>query len=264
MDEKKSALIGYTGFVGSNLLREKSFTALFNSKNINTIVGHAFDTVVCAGVSAVKWQANKNPEQDWASIQQLLEPLKQVRAERFVLISTIDVYPNPNDVDEDTRIHGLENHAYGRHRLAVEDFVRERFGVHHIVRLPGLFGTGLKKNVIFDLIHNNCIDTINPESSFQYYNLSHLSADIDIMIKNELPLVNMAAEPISTHKIISRFFSEKQGVGTRAGPRGRYDMHTKYSRFWSKESDFQYQYSSEEVLAELGRFVCNCTEVKDE
>ena len=36
-----SALIGYTGFVGSNLLRQRAFDATFNSKNIEQISGRS-------------------------------------------------------------------------------------------------------------------------------------------------------------------------------------------------------------------------------
>ncbi len=44
----KTALIGYTGFVGSNLLHDRSFTRRYRSTNIETIAGEHFDLVVCA------------------------------------------------------------------------------------------------------------------------------------------------------------------------------------------------------------------------
>ena len=50
-----SAIIGNTGFVGSNLIRQRHFDAFYNSKNIET---KSFDLVICAGVPAVKWLAN--------------------------------------------------------------------------------------------------------------------------------------------------------------------------------------------------------------
>jgi hypothetical protein len=58
------ALVGYTGFVGSNFMQQHSFTSLFNSKNINEIADQQFNLLVCAGVSAVKWLANQEPEND--------------------------------------------------------------------------------------------------------------------------------------------------------------------------------------------------------
>ena len=61
-DDESTALIGYTGFVGSNLLRQRPFDACFNSSNIDQIAGRSFDLVVCCGARAEKWKANADPE----------------------------------------------------------------------------------------------------------------------------------------------------------------------------------------------------------
>mgnify|MGYP002224763577 CR=1 FL=1 len=41
--------------------------------------------------------------------------------------------------------------AYGRNRLQLERWVREDYPNALIVRLPALYGIGLKKNFLFDL-----------------------------------------------------------------------------------------------------------------
>ena len=98
----RRALIGHTGFVGSNLDDPFRFTARFNSRDIGEIEGRSFDEVVCAGVSAKKWIANKEPDADWAAIASLIRKLETVETSHFILISTIDVYPDPQaEVDED-------------------------------------------------------------------------------------------------------------------------------------------------------------------
>ena len=74
---------------------------MFNTKNISDIEGKEFDLVVSAGVGAVKWWANQNPEEDKKNIDDLITHLKKVKAKKFVLISTIDVYPTTRDLDED-------------------------------------------------------------------------------------------------------------------------------------------------------------------
>jgi hypothetical protein len=247
-----SALIGHTGFVGSNLLAQHPFRDRFNSGNIRDLAGRSYDLVACAGVSAVKWKANQDPDRDWAGIRSLLDVLATVRAGRFVLISTIDVYPDPRGVTESTPIHGLANHAYGSHRLRVEDFVRERFPRHHVLRLPGLFGPGLKKNVLYDLLNRNGLEAINPRSSFQYYNLDHLWPDVLKVMELELPLVNLATEPIRTGDLLSAFFPSLT-VGQKAGGEAHYDMGSEFTRPWDRTGP--YQYGREDVLKDLGAFI---------
>ena len=116
MNNKRTALIGYTGFVGGNLNNQYKFTDLYNSKNFQEMKEQEYDIVVCAGVSAVKWMANKEPEKDLASIKALEKILKTIRAKRFILISTIDVYPIAHGKDEDFDCSNVETHAYGTHR----------------------------------------------------------------------------------------------------------------------------------------------------
>ena len=162
------ALVGYSGLVGTNLNRQHTFGHLYNSKNINGIKEKSFDRMVLAAVQAKKWWANLHPEEDWAQIEKLLEPLARAQAKQVILISTIDILPDQPGADEDTDPHDYDTHAYGQHRLRVEDEIRRLFESVLIVRLPGLFGPGLKKNVIFDLLHNNQPEKINPESQIQY------------------------------------------------------------------------------------------------
>ncbi len=247
-----SGLVGHTGFVGGNLLRAHDYAATYNSRNIDDIRGRHFDVLVCAGVQAVKWKANKEPEADWAGIERLLEALKEVTADRFVLMSTIDVYPSPVGVDEDTLVDFQNNHAYGRHRWLVEDFVRERFATHHVIRLPGLFGPGLKKNVIFDLLHHNCLDAIQPESSFQYYDLARLGGDVERVIAHGLPLVNFATEPVKTSLILERCAPDAT-VGQSAGPAGHYDFHTRHAALWGQPGP--YLYDRDTVLGDIAAYM---------
>ena len=106
------ALIGYTGFVGGNLLRQHPFTGLYNSKNIDTIQGREFDLLVCSGAPAEKWKANADPAKDLEILTGLMNHLRQVRARRVVLISSVDVYPDPRGVDEASPIVPEQASAY--------------------------------------------------------------------------------------------------------------------------------------------------------
>jgi nucleoside-diphosphate-sugar epimerase len=245
-----TALIGHTGFVGSNLSAAHPWTHRFNSKNIGDIVGQSFDTIVCAGVQAVKYWANQHPTEDWQGIEALLHPLRGVKAKRFVLLSTIDVYPSPLGVTE-AELPTPENHAYGRHRLAVEQSIAKQFEKVHIIRLPGLFGPGIKKNVIYDLLHRNCLDAIQPASAFQYYHLKHLGADILKVMEHDLSLLNLATEPIQTQTILDALAPD-EAIGANAGGIGRYDFRSLYAHLWGGRDGYLYDAAS--ILAEMTEF----------
>lgn len=248
----KTALIGYTGFVGSNLKEQYNFTDLYNSKNFQEMQGQEFDLVICAGVSAVKWMANKEPEKDLECIKALENVLATVKAKQFILISTIDVYATPQRLDEDFDCSSIPNHAYGTHRAAFEKFCNNKFEDCTIVRLPGLFGEGLKKNAIYDLLNDNCLEMINTKSSYQYYYLKHLWKDIQVALDNNIKLINLFTEPVSTQEICKTFFPLKV-VGQEAAPEGHYNLYTKHATKWNNKGN--YIYTKDEMIQQLSEFI---------
>lgn len=162
-----NALVGYTGFVGSNLFASGAFEKGFNSKNIQEAYGLEPGLLVYAGLRAEKYLANNFPEKDYALIEEAEQNLERIRPQKLVLISTVDVYQNPDGVNEDTEIltEGLQ--AYGADRYCLERWVREYYPSALIIRLPGLFGTNLKKNFIYDFIHR--IPFMVKEEKFQEF-----------------------------------------------------------------------------------------------
>lgn len=158
------SLIGCTGFVGSNLVKQINFNFLYNSSNISEINGREFDLLIIAAPSAVKWKANQEPEKDLEMINDLINSLKKVKAKQVVQISTIDIYKNPINVDENTIVEMEGLHPYGKNRFHLEEFIRQQFKNHLIVRLPALFGNSLKKNFIYDIL--NPIPTMLTEDKF--------------------------------------------------------------------------------------------------
>lgn len=149
----KASLVGYTGFVGSNLAKSFKFNNLYNSKNIETAYNTNPDLLVYSGVRAEKYLANSNPEDDLEIVNNAFENIKKINPKKIVLISTIDVYKNPSGVDEDSQIdtEGLLPYGYNRYKL--ENMVEQNFKNCLIVRLPGLYGNNIKKNFIYDLIY---------------------------------------------------------------------------------------------------------------
>jgi hypothetical protein len=158
-------LVGYSGFVGSNLRTQHDFTMLLNSKNIFEAFGTMPDLCVYAGVRAEKFLVNTSPEKDYVQIRAAMENIKQIQPKQLVLISTIDVYKNPDMVSEADTIDTEGLHPYGLHRYMLETWVRENVAEHLIIRLPGLFGKNIKKNFIHDLI--TMIPSMLSESKYQ-------------------------------------------------------------------------------------------------
>jgi nucleoside-diphosphate-sugar epimerase len=230
-------LIGYTGFVGSNIYSQTRFEKKYNSKNIDKINGENFDMLVCAGVTALKWWANQNPEEDMRNIAGLMKNLKNVSAEIFVLISTVDVYAKPYGVDEDTKIITGELNAYGKNRRILEEFVQFKYNKHHIVRLPGLFGNGLKKNIIYDFCNNNEIEKIHSEAVYQFYGLDKIWKDIKNAIDTGIPIINFATEPIKVREIAKYAFGKKFTNEPYPDP-PKYNMKTKYAKQYNSKEPY--------------------------
>lgn len=148
-----NALVGYTGFVGSNLYMSGAFDAVYNSRNIEVAYGTEPELLVYAGMRAEKYLANNAPEKDMELVRQAEANIAKIKPGKLILISTIDVFKIPGNVDENSVIDTEDLHAYGYNRYQLERWVREQYKDALIVRLPGLFGKNIKKNFIYDYIH---------------------------------------------------------------------------------------------------------------
>ena len=248
----QSCLIGHTGFVGSNLARAHPFNAFFNSSNIEDIRGKSFDLLVCAAPHAKKWWSNLHPDEDTAIVRRLSELLGTVDAQRVILISTIDVFPALSGIDESFDCHSLPNHTYGSNRLALEDAVRARFANSHVIRLPALFGPGLKKNALFDMLNDNSVGNIDPQSEFQWYDLGRLWADVNRTMAAGIDLVVFATEPLPTEAIRSRFFPATT-IGKPAEKPARYAIRSRHAELYGGRDG--YLMGREEILSAMARFI---------
>lgn len=236
---KAKILVGDTGFVGTTLARQTAFHAGFRSGNIQDIRGVHASTVVCAAAPAQKWIANREPEADLKNIRDLMSHLDTIECERFILISTVDVFKQPQGVYEDTPVDLDNLHPYGRHRRFLETFVETRFQNSLIVRLPGLVGPGLRKNIIFDFLNDNNIQAIDSRSVFQFYPMVNLWSDIQIALNTGLSLVHLTAAPISVADVAEQGFGQTFDHPL-AGTSAAYDMRTRYADLFDGTGDYQY------------------------
>ena len=243
-----AGLIGYTGLVGSNLERQHGFELRYNSRNIGEIRGRRFSLLVNAGVSAVKWKANEEPERDRGAILALWRELETVEADVFVQISTLDVMPR-GAVDEETPVDASRLEPYGRNRLELERLVAGRFPRRLVVRLPHVFGPGLKKGFVYDLIHSNALHLTDRRDVFQPYDLGWVWRDVSAFLERGLELVNLATEPISAAELARDVFGVEFANQCDREPRV-YDMRTLHAY---REGP-GYMYRRDELLDALRRF----------
>ena len=230
------ALFGYTGFVGSNILQFKKFDKLYRSTNVEEAKNMEFNEVFFCSLPGTKWLANKFPDDDKKILNQCINVISTIKAKKFILVSTIDVYEDVRcGLDEDYDLTNSKPHNYGKHRLIFENFIKNKFDNYYIFRIPALFGRGLKKNVLYDLIHNHEVYKININSIFQWYNLEWLEEHFNICFKNNIRICNLFSEPLET-TIIANLFNYKYNDISSIPI--KYNLKTKYCKFFNNYNGY--------------------------
>lgn len=300
------ALVGYTGFVGSNIYANATdIDAVFNSKNISEAYGLSPDLLIYAGLRAEKFLANNDPEADMKLILEAEENIEKIAPRKLVLISTIDVYKDPNGVDENTLIDTSGLSAYGYNRYMLEEWVREHYSDSLIIRLPALFGNNIKKNFIYDFINlipsmlssskfdelSKADESLNgyyalqpngfyklnsdiedrdalkqkfididftalnftdSRSRYQFYDLSRLWDDIQILLKNKIKLWNAAVAPVTAAEVYI-FITGDPFVNELSGVPADYDYRSIHAELFGGHDG--YIYKKEEELNRIKGFV---------
>ena len=226
-------LVGDTGLVGSNLKNQIQFDKTFNSKNINKFNELVDDgaTIYLSCLPATKWLINQSDiskRQDYENCENLINIFSKKQYKKVILISTIDVYlGKEHGLDEDAALVP-EELGYGENRLFFEQAIGNELDYKSlkIYRLPGLFGEGLEKNILFDLTNGNNLDNININSYYQWYNLNRLKLDISAGNNLDNKIINLFTEPVYTKDILDRYFPN-QNIGYNSEEPVVYDYKTK-------------------------------------
>jgi hypothetical protein len=187
-----SALIGFNGVIGQHLCRNVQLDFYFNSKNLNEILKNNYDIIFCAAPSGNKTFSNQNPDLDFRNIEKMIFILSKVKTNRFVLISTVDSLVQ-------TPV------AYGKNRKLLEEFVKQKFLKHNIIRLSSLISNHIQKNLLYDIKNSTWISSIDLDAKLQWYPLDHLTNDIKYVIDNNIREINLVSEPILNLDIVSEF-----------------------------------------------------------
>jgi len=200
----KIGILGYNGFVGNAVYNY--FKKVYNtdvvgiSKNDQPI--EYLDVLInCAGTSK-KYYAEKNPNEDETACKNLIFKIYTIKCNSIIHISSIDAL-NTNIV-------------YGRNKLWVEDTIKGISNNWSIIRLSGLVGNNLKKNVVYDIANNNKI-WVSENSVYNYININLLPIVINKHIKtdNKNVTFNYASSKNISAKEIATIFNKNIEYGDR-------------------------------------------------
>jgi nucleoside-diphosphate-sugar epimerase len=204
---KKIAIVGHTGFIGSNLKLFFKSKYNFNTKNLSLINKHKYDLVILCAPSSKMWIVNQFPQNDFNNVKKIINILKKIRTKKIILISTIEVYGKKNNKNELDKVNKSLNSSYGKNRICLEEFIKNFFSNSLIIRLPIVYGKYFAKNCIYDLQHKNNLKLLNGNDLIQLYNVKNLKKDIDFCLKKKIKLINISSKPIKLKFIAKKFFS---------------------------------------------------------
>ena len=176
-------VLGGAGFVGSAYVRLFNRLGLehraVTRANYGELAGTACELFINANGNSRKFLADRDPCADFdASVVSVQRSLEDFKAERYVFLSSGDVYASqadPADTDPAQVIDVRRLSRYGLHKHLAEQLVR---GVHPhalVIRMGGFVGPGLRKNPIFDLLHDADV-WLTPDSELQYIHTDSAAA----------------------------------------------------------------------------------------
>lgn len=173
--------------------------------------------------------ANADPEADLAVMRAARENIRQIAPKRLVLISSIAVLADSCGVYEDSPAQDTEGlPAYGKNRLQLERWVREDFPDALIVRLPALYGAGIRKNFLFDL-HTITPAMLRPEKYSELAAKSPLVKSAYTLADNGFYKLNGTADPAA----LRAFFAANDfNALAFTDARSRYQFYN-LGRLWS-------------------------------
>ena len=181
--ERTCMVLGGHGFAGSALVREArargyQVTAVGRAE-YDAAKGSRCHLLINAAGNSRKYLAQSDPPLDFdQSVASVLHSLLHFKANRYMLLSSVDVYPgvaDPARNREDRPIDPARISPYGLHKHLAELLVRHHFPQALILRLGGMVGAGLWKGPVFDLLTGAPL-RVHPDSTYAYVNTRDMAS----------------------------------------------------------------------------------------
>ena len=186
-------IVGGAGFVGSAFTRychAKGFAhRAITRETYDAFAGTSCDVLIDASGNSRKYLADRDPLADFdQSVRLPARSLQSFAAERYVLISSGDVYNDPSGpatTAETAAIDIARLSRYGQHKCLAEQLVMARHPRWLIVRAGGFVGPGLRKNAIFDMLNGGRL-WLSPASSLQFLHTDRAAALVMDLVASEI------------------------------------------------------------------------------
>lgn len=186
----KIALIGYKGFVGRALFKELDVIGV-DRDNYEKKKKDWYDMVINSAMPSKRFWAWNNPWDDFkATVELTADIFYNWKFEKLIQISTVSA-------------RCQLNHPYGVNKAAAEIIVLSRKN-NLVIRLGALFGEGLDKGVIFDMLNGKEV-FVAKESRYNYISTAKAAEIISKKI-NEFGIIEVGAKDTISLKEISDYF----------------------------------------------------------
>ncbi len=168
-------ILGGKGFVGSAFARYCERNGLehrvIDLEEYDSFKGERCEILINANGNSKKFLAEREPLREFdASTRSVRASLVDFRADRYVFVSSCDVYPDcssPEKTREETPLDPAAQSPYGFHKHLAELCVRHAAPSWLIFRMGGFVGPGLRKNPVFDILFGERL-WLSPESELQF------------------------------------------------------------------------------------------------
>lgn len=176
-------ILGGRGLVGSAFARVceasgRPFT-IIDRESYPRLRGQSCSLFINANGNSRKPLAKEKPLEEFdASVRSVRSSLIDFSCERYLHLSSCDVYPDcssPDTTKEDQLIAPARQSPYGFHKRLAEECVQHAAPNWLIFRLGGFVGPGLKKNAIYDILHGGPL-WLDPASQLQFLHTDDAAA----------------------------------------------------------------------------------------
>jgi len=238
----KIFILGGKGFIGSAFMRFGEKNELdcdcIDLDNYQEFKGRECDILINVAGNSKKYFSNEQPVEDFRfSLEALLRSFFDFSFRKYIYLSSIDLYSDHEDLlhnREDSGIDIGDISHYGFHKYMGERMVMHYLSDWLIIRLGGVLGLGLKKNPVFDLIHDIPL-RVDEESEYQYLTTDCLAAAVFDLVERGIrgEIFNICGEGTVALSEIRSWLNHPLRYSGENLPREKYNVNNeKINRFF--------------------------------